>query len=221
MEGPFISEAKKGAQDARNIIRCDAEVCRRFLEASEGLVKFVGIAPECNPEAVDFIREMKGDVQISLAHTNADYDSAMAAFQAGASHAVHLYNAMPPFTHRAPGVVGAVADNPQVDAEIICDGVHIHPAAVRATFQMLGADRMILISDSMRATGMPDGTVYPGRSGCGGCREPGHAGLRWSPGRFCDKSDRLYADRSERNADPAGDCSGLRNHESGEKPGDL
>ena len=157
MEGPFISEAKKGAQDARNIIRCDAEVCRRFLEASEGLVKFVGIAPECNPEAVDFIREMKGDVQISLAHTNADYDSAMAAFQAGASHAVHLYNAMPPFTHRAPGVVGAVADNPQVDAEIICDGVHIHPAAVRATFQMLGADRMILISDSMRATGMPDG----------------------------------------------------------------
>ncbi len=157
MEGPFISEVKKGAQDARNIIHCDAEVCRRFLEASEGLVKFVGIAPECNPEAVDFIREMKGDVQISLAHTNADYDSAMAAFQAGASHAVHLYNAMPPFTHRAPGVVGAVADNPQVDAEIICDGVHIHPAAVRATFQMLGADRMILISDSMRATGMPDG----------------------------------------------------------------
>lgn len=157
MEGPFISEAKKGAQDARNIIHCDAEVCRRFLEASEGLVKFVGIAPECNLEAVDFIREMKGDVQISLAHTNADYDSAMAAFQAGASHAVHLYNAMPPFTHRAPGVVGAVADNPQVDAEIICDGVHIHPAAVRATFQMLGADRMILISDSMRATGMPDG----------------------------------------------------------------
>ncbi len=115
MEGPFISEAKKGAQDARNIIHCDAEVCRRFLEASEGLVKFVGIAPECNPEAVDFIREMKDDVQISLAHTNADYDSAMAAFQAGASHAVHLYNAMPPFTHRAPGVVGAVADNPQVD----------------------------------------------------------------------------------------------------------
>ena len=143
MEGPFISEEKKGAQDARNIIHCDAEVCRRF--------------PECNPEAVDFIREMKGDVQSSLAHTNADYDSAMAAFQAGASHAVHLYNAMPPFTHRAPGVVGAVADNPQVDAEIICDGVHIHPAAVRATFQMLGADRMILISDSMRATGMPDG----------------------------------------------------------------
>lgn len=157
MEGPFISEAKKGAQDARNIIPCNAEICRRFLKASEGLVKFVGIAPECNPGTEEFIREMKGEVQISLAHTNADYDSAMGAFAAGATHAVHLYNAMPPFSHRAPGVVGAVADSPQVMAEIICDGVHIHPAAVRATFQMLGADRMILISDSMRAAGMPDG----------------------------------------------------------------
>lgn len=157
MEGPFISKEKKGAQDARNIIPCDVEVCRRFLNASEGLVKFVGIAPECSKKAEAFIREVKDEVQISLAHTNADYDSAMKAFAAGASHAVHLYNAMPPFTHRAPGVIGAVADNPQVMAEIICDGVHIHPSVVRATFQMLGAERMILISDSMRAAGMPDG----------------------------------------------------------------
>ena len=81
----------------------------------------------------------------------------MEAFSHGANHAVHLYNAMPPFSHRAPGVVGAVSDNPQVMAELICDGVHIHPSVVRATFKMLGADRMILISDSMRAAGMPDG----------------------------------------------------------------
>ena len=100
---------------------------------------------------------MKDKVDISLAHTNADYDTALAAFNAGANHAVHLYNGMPEILHRAPGVVGAVFDSKHVMAEIICDGIHIHPSSVRATFQMMGADRMILISDSMRATGMPDG----------------------------------------------------------------
>ena len=157
MEGPFISPAKKGAQDERNIVPCDTDMCHRFLDASEGLVKFVGIAPEQSEKSIDFIEKMKGKVNISLAHTDADYDTAKAAFDAGANHAVHLYNAMPAFTHRAPGVVGAVSDSEHVMAEIICDGVHIHPSVVRATFKMMGADRMILISDSMRATGMPDG----------------------------------------------------------------
>ena len=162
MEGPFISPVKKGAQDEKNIVPCNVEIAKRFLKASEGLVKFIGIAPEESSEAVSFIREMKDFVDISLAHTNADYDTAMAAFAAGANHAVHLYNAMPAFTHRAPGVIGAVADSKHVMAEIICDNVHIHPAVVRATFAMMGADRMILISDSMRATGMPDGTYTLG-----------------------------------------------------------
>ncbi len=162
MEGPFISPVKKGAQDEKNIVPCNVEIAKRFLKASEGLVKFIGIAPEESSEAVAFIKEMKDSVDISLAHTNADYDTAMAAFAAGANHAVHLYNAMPVFTHRAPGVIGAVADSKHVMAEIICDNVHIHPAVVRATFAMMGADRMILISDSMRATGMPDGTYTLG-----------------------------------------------------------
>ena len=157
MEGPFISPVKKGAQDERNILPCDVNLCERFLEASEGLVKFIGIAPEESRNSLVFIRQMKEKVSISLAHTNADYDTAMGAFNAGADHAVHLYNAMPEILHRAPGVVGAVFDSKHVMAEIICDGIHIHPATVRATFQMMGADRMILISDSMRATGMPDG----------------------------------------------------------------
>lgn len=157
MEGPFISIEKKGAQDEKHIISCNEDICRQFLNASRGLVKFVGIAPERNKDFVSFIREMKDQVNISLAHTNADYDTAKAAFDAGANHAVHLYNAMPAFTHRAPGVVGAVSDSPHVNAELICDGVHIHPSVVRATFKMMGGDRMILISDSMRATGMPDG----------------------------------------------------------------
>ena len=157
MEGPFISPVKKGAQDERNIMPCDTAICQRFLDASEGLVKFVGLAPEESEDAVAFVEAMKDKVNISLAHTNADYAHAKAAFDAGANHAVHLFNAMPAFTHREPGVVGAVSDSAHVMAEIICDGVHIHPSMVRAAFKMMGADRMILISDSMRATGLEDG----------------------------------------------------------------
>lgn len=156
MEGPFISEIKKGAQDARNIIPCDVDVYRKFQDAAEGMVKFIGIAPE-EGDAEAFIREVKGETSVSLAHTNADYETAKKAFDAGADHAVHLYNAMPAYTHREPGVVGAVADSAHVMAELICDGVHIHPAAVRTTFKMMGEDRIVLISDSMRAAGMPDG----------------------------------------------------------------
>lgn len=162
MEGPFISSEKKGAQDENYIISFNSEICDQFLEASEGLVKFIGIAPERNTEALQIIKNMKNKVNISLAHTNADYDTAKMAFDAGANHAVHLYNAMPAFTHRKPGVVGAVVDSPHVTAELICDGVHVHPSVVRATFRMLGEDRIILISDSMRATGMPDGQYLLG-----------------------------------------------------------
>lgn len=157
MEGPFISPVKKGAQNEKYILSCDTTIAQKFIDASEGLVKFIGVAPEESENFVSFIKEMKDKVNLSIAHTNADYDTAKAAFDAGANHAVHLYNAMPAFTHRAPGVVGAVSDSAHVTAEMICDGVHLHPAAVRATFKMLGEDRIILISDSMRATGMPDG----------------------------------------------------------------
>ncbi len=162
MEGPFISTAKKGAQDPKHIVSCDIQTAQDFLDASGGLVKFIGIAPEQNPDFRSFITQLKGRVHISLAHTNADYDTALAAFSAGADHAVHLYNAMPPFTHREPGVIGAVADSPHVHAELICDGIHIHPSVVRATFRMLGAGRIVLISDSMRAAGMPDGSYTLG-----------------------------------------------------------
>ena len=162
MEGPFISRAKKGAQDERYLLPCDVSLCRRFLEWSDGLIKFIGIAPEEHAHALDFIKAVAGSVHVALAHTNADYETAMAAFEAGADHVVHLYNAMPEFLHRAPGVVGAVYDSPHVMAELICDGIHVHPSAVRAAFAMMGADRIILISDSMRATGMPDGTYTLG-----------------------------------------------------------
>lgn len=157
MEGPFISKKKRGAQDEKYIIPCDIELGKRFVKASRGLVKYMGIAPEESKDSSEFIRAMKQDVTVALAHTNADYKTAMEAMEAGAGHAVHLYNAMSSYTHREPGVVGAVSDTEKAYAELICDGIHVHGAAIRATFKMLGTERIILVSDSMRATGMGDG----------------------------------------------------------------
>ena len=162
MEGPFISRVRKGAQNGAYIIPCDISVCESFLEASRGLVKIAGLAPEENPGFRSYIAAMKDQVRISLAHTDADYETSMAAFEAGACHAVHLFNAMPPMSHRAPGVVGAVRDSKAVMAELICDGNHIHPAVVRAAFDMLGEERIVLISDSLRACGMGDGRMMLG-----------------------------------------------------------
>ena len=156
MEGPFISPAKKGAQAAENIMHCDYEYFSQLQKAANGLIKLVDIAPE-EPGAMEFIDRAKGEVVISLAHTASGYDTAREAIERGASHATHLYNAMPPLNHREPGVIGAVRDSEKCHPELICDGVHIHPSMVRAAFKMMGANRMIFISDSMRATGMPDG----------------------------------------------------------------
>ena len=156
LEGPFLSMAKKGAQNGDWLHAPDVDMLRRLMAASHGLVKLVSLAPE-EPGAMEFIKAVENEVTISIAHTTADYDTAMEAFRLGARQVTHLFNAMPAFTHRAPGVVGAALDNPQVRVELICDGVHIHPAVVRAVFKMFGAQRVILISDTMRAAGMPDG----------------------------------------------------------------
>ena len=156
LEGPFLSMAKKGAQNGDWLHAPDVAMLRRLIAASQGLVKLVSLAPE-EPGAMEFIEEMESEVTISLAHTTADYDTAMEAFRLGARQVTHLFNAMPAFTHRAPGVVGAALDTPLCNVELICDGVHIHPSVVRAVFKMFGAKRVILVSDTMRAAGMPDG----------------------------------------------------------------
>lgn len=156
MEGPFISAKKKGAQAADYIRNCDINLFRKLQEESGGLIKLVDIAPE-NDGAMEFIDAVKNEVIVSIAHTTADYETACEALRRGASHVTHLYNAMPSLNHRNPGVIGAVRDDEKCHAELICDGIHIHPSVVRATFAMFGARRMILISDSMRATGLTDG----------------------------------------------------------------
>ncbi len=156
MEGPFISPAKKGAQNEKYIRPADTEMLNRLQEASGGMIRVVTVAPEMEG-AMDFIRQNSGSIHISLAHTTADYATAREALECGASQLTHMYNAMMPFSHRAPGPIGAAADSRHCMVELICDGVHIHPAAVRTTFKIFGDDRIILISDSMRATGLDDG----------------------------------------------------------------
>lgn len=156
MEGPYVSVEKKGAQNPAYIRKPDIEMYRRIQKESGDLIKLVAIAPE-EEGAMEFISELKDEVILSLAHTTADYDTAYEALSKGANHITHLYNAMPPFSHREPGVVGAACDKSECMVELICDGIHIHPSVIRATFKMFGDDRIILISDSMMATGMPDG----------------------------------------------------------------
>ncbi len=156
MEGPFISMAKKGAQNPLYVHKPDVAMFREINEASGNLIKLVALAPE-EEGAMEFIDELKDEVVISIAHTTANADITAQALNRGASHITHLYNAMTPFTHRDPGVVGAACDNENCEVEVICDGVHISPVVIRTTFKMFGKDRIILISDSMEATGMPDG----------------------------------------------------------------
>ena len=181
LEGPFLSAAKCGAQNARWLRAPSLSLLDSLLEASQGLVKLMTVAPELDG-AMDFIRAAKDLVTVSLGHTEADYGTALAAFQAGARQVTHLFNAMPPFHHRDPGVIGAAADCPEVFCELICDGVHVHPAAVRAAFRMLGAERILMVSDSMRGTGMPDGTYALGgqavrvEKGCARLADGGLAG---------------------------------------------
>ncbi|MCR5754430.1 MAG: N-acetylglucosamine-6-phosphate deacetylase [Acetatifactor sp.] len=161
MEGPFINVNKKGAQNAAYVQAPSADKIRGWQQASGGLVRLISLAPEVDG-AIDCIKECAGEFRFSIAHTEADYDTACKAFEAGADHVTHLYNAMPPFTHRAPGVIGAASDAEESFVELICDGVHIAPSVVRATFKLFGDDRVVLISDSMEACGMPDGTYSLG-----------------------------------------------------------
>lgn len=156
MEGPFISLEKKGAQNPAYIHAPDVGMFQRLQQKAKGMIKLVDIAPEENG-GIAFIEELGSEVTISLAHTTADYDTAKEAFEKGAKQVTHLYNAMPPFSHRAPGVIGAACDNEKVMVELIADGVHSHASVVRTTFKMFGDERIIFISDSMMACGLLDG----------------------------------------------------------------
>ncbi len=156
MEGPFVSHQKVGAQNPAFVQKPSAELFRKAQKAAGGLIKLMAIAPE-SEGGLETICTLKDEVLSSIAHTTANYELACRAIAAGATHITHLYNAMPPLAHRDPGPIGAGADAPWCEAEIICDNIHIHPSAVRAAFRMYGPERMILISDSMMAVGLENG----------------------------------------------------------------
>lgn len=156
MEGPYISMQKKGAQKGEFVRNPDWDEFKSIYENCGGIVKLVDIAPECG-NTDDFIANASKLCTVSIAHTEADYEQVKHAFEQGATHATHLYNAMTGFHHREPGAVGAVLESKSVCAELICDGLHIHPAVLRVTFAALGEDRTVIISDSMRGAGQPDG----------------------------------------------------------------
>lgn len=158
MEGPFIAKERKGAQKEEDIMPPDFPLFQRFYEESGGIVRLVDVAPE-QPGGLDFVEKASQLCTVSIAHTTADYDQAKAAFDKGVTHATHLFNAMSGLHHRKPGVVGAVFDDSRVRGELICDGFHIHPAVLRAAFRLLG-DRAVIVSDSMRANGMPEGEAF-------------------------------------------------------------
>lgn len=156
LEGPFISPKRCGAQNPEYVHKPEPKFLKDLITASGGLTKLVTIAPEVEG-AVECIEALKGSIKFSVGHTVAEFEDADKAFKAGATHVTHMFNAMPAFTHRAPGVIGAAVDDDKVMVEIICDGIHVHPSAIRTAFKIFSADRVILISDSTRACGMSDG----------------------------------------------------------------
>lgn len=156
MEGPFLDTSKKGAHRVECIIPPDVDFFQKCNTACGNRIRLVTLAPNTEG-AMDFIRELHDQVSISLGHSAADYDTAKIALDAGADHVTHLFNAMNPLSHRAPGLIGAAADNANCTAELICDGIHVHESMVRAAFKLFPG-RIALISDSMRATGLEDGT---------------------------------------------------------------
>ena len=161
MEGPFIAREKKGSQREEDIRLPDLELVERLQQASGGRIRLLDFAPEL-PGADRLIHALKDRMVLSVAHTNADYDTALRAMKQGVRHVTHLCNAMSPYHHRAPGVVGAAFDSPDVQVELIADGFHNHPSVVRGMFRMFGEERILLISDSMRATGISDGVFELG-----------------------------------------------------------
>ncbi|MEG1447989.1 MAG: N-acetylglucosamine-6-phosphate deacetylase, partial [Oscillospiraceae bacterium] len=155
LEGPFISPTKKGAQDDSHIKKPDIELFEQLDIASGNNIAVVTVAPEVDGSD-DFIKYISNKCKVSIAHTDADYETSIKAIGNGASNITHLFNAMPPFLHRKSGVVGAGFDSENVTLELICDGIHLEPSVIRTAFKV-AADRVVLISDSMMAAGLSDG----------------------------------------------------------------
>lgn len=156
LEGPFIAMSKKGAQNGSYVRAGSAEEFDALYRASNEMIKLITIAPEAF-ESKDFIESVSKKCTVSVGHSNANASACKAAIEQGARHATHLFNAMTPMTHREAGIVGTMLDDERVMCELICDGGHICPAVLRNAFDILGEDRAVVVSDSMRGTGLGKG----------------------------------------------------------------
>ena len=159
LEGPFISEKRAGAQKKEYIRKPDIELINKLDKLSEGLIKYILVAPEEADENI--VTTFSMNHIVTIGHSDARYGCALKAFNEGASQVTHLYNAMSAFDKRSPGIIGAAYDK-NAYVELICDGFHVHPSVINMTFKAYDEDRIILISDSMMATGMEDGEYYLG-----------------------------------------------------------
>jgi len=157
IEGPFLSKYKKGAQDPSAIRTMEEADVGRLINAIQGIKVVISLAPEVKNNQ-RFIPQLKeSGFVVAIGHSNATYEQALQSFQEGISHATHLFNAMSGFNHREPGVVGAVLDSDEISAELIADGIHVHPAALRLAVSRKGTERLCLITDSLKAVGAGDG----------------------------------------------------------------
>jgi len=161
-EGPFISPVRRGVHPAKWIVPPSSELLSHLLREARGTAQILTLAPEL-PGALELIAAARqAGLVVSLGHTDATYEQAQAAIDAGASHAAHVFNAMRPFSHRGTGVIGAILTSPKVSAELIADGVHVDEAAMRMLVELKTPERVILVSDGISATGMPDGKYQLG-----------------------------------------------------------
>lgn len=160
LEGPFISPQKKGMILPECISAPSLQLLEKIQNLANGRLKMMTIAPEL-PGSIPIIeRLVSSGVVASFGHSNATYEQTLAGFDAGISHVTHLFNAMPPLHHRSPGPLIAIFQAESVTAQLICDGVHIHPSVLKLAFRLLGPQRVIPITDGMRAIGLPDGKYF-------------------------------------------------------------
>jgi N-acetylglucosamine-6-phosphate deacetylase len=161
-EGPFISNVRRGVHPSEFLKLPSSDLLEQFIDAAKGHAQILTIAPELLGAMPCIDAARKAGLVVAIGHTDATYEQARAAFARGAHHAVHVYNAMRPFSHRDSGVIGAVLTTPEVTAELIADGVHVDETAMRLLLQAKGAAGVILVSDGISATGMPDGKYMLG-----------------------------------------------------------
>lgn len=161
-EGPFISKGRRGVHPMEWIQPPSAELLERFLHAAAGNARLITIAPELLGAAPCIEAARKAGLVVSLGHTDANYEQTLSAIAHGARSATHTYNAMRAFSHHDPGIIGAVLTSPEINAELIADGVHVEEGAMKLLLQAKGCERVILVSDGLSATGMPDGKYMLG-----------------------------------------------------------